>query len=68
MENQRGKTSAKNQKLLNLIRERIIDLHKEIEKQRKNRGPKPLIEKLEEAKAMNEVILMKLENRKVTYH
>ena len=52
-----------------LVRERIQDLQTEIDAQNaKKIKNKALIEKLEEAKAQNELILMRLEDKEVILH
>jgi len=62
-----GKAS-KRQKLIVLVKQRISDLEEEIVNQKEKRGSKVLIQKLEEALAQNEVILMKLEGKEIVYH
>ena len=69
MKNLNGKTSRKNPQLRMLERERIQDLQTEIDAQNaKKIKNKALIEKLEEAKAQNELILMRLEDKEVILH
>lgn len=63
-----GKTSPKNVKLVMLVKQRVEELDREVKRQRERKGHPALIERLEEALAENELMLMRLENRKVTYH
>lgn len=60
--------SPKNFKLMELIKSRIKGLQEEILKEESGLARRRVIEKIEETIALNELILLKLENKDIMYH